>query len=232
MLAIKTLSLSDCDLKFAAAEGRFTGYGSVFGVVDAINDLIMPGAYADVLKSGAPVDVYANHGWLRGELPVGRWSALSEDAKGLAGTADLVMQMSTAANAYWAMKSGLVNGLSVAIIPDHKATERRSDGVRVIHRVKALKEISIVTDPANDQARVMDIKALDDLYDAIEGVQTVRDFERLLRDAGGLTKGAAAALAARAKVLFGQGEPPEEIEAKQCEALQFLMHRIKARIPL
>lgn len=232
MLAIKTLSLSDCELKFAGAEGRFTGYGSVFSVVDAHNDIIMPGAYADVLKAGDPVDVHVNHDWMSGALPVGRWSGLAEDAKGLAGTADLVMQMSTAANAYWAMKSGIVNGLSVAIIPDHKATERRPDGVRVIHRVKALKEISIVTSPANAQARVMDIKALDDLHDAIEAVQTIRDFEGLLRDAGGLTKGAAAALTARAKFLFGQGDPSKEVEAKDCDELQFVLRRIKARIPL
>lgn len=233
MLIRKSLSLSDCDLKFSEAEGSFSGYGSVFGVVDAVNDLIMPGAYAEVLSSAAPVDVYVNHGWLRGELPVGRWNGLKEDSRGLSGSADLMMKMPNAANAYWAMKGGLVNGLSVAIIPDRKSTERRSDGVRVIHRVAALKEISIVTEPANAEARVTDVKSIAELDDEISAIQTVRDFERFLRDAGGLSKGAADALTARAKIVFCLGDPgSEEVDAKAMCDLQAILHRTRARIPL
>jgi hypothetical protein len=157
---------------------------------------------------------------------------VKEDARGLAGTASLVMQMRGASDAYWAMKTGLVNGLSVAIIPDSKGVERRADGVRIIHRIKALKEISIVTDPANDQARVTDIKHLDDLRDAIDGMETIRDFERFLRDAGGLSKGLVEALTSRAKTIFVRGEPgTEEIEAKAIAELETLLLRIPARIP-
>lgn len=229
MLINQTLSLSNCDIKYAAAEGAFSGYGSVFGVVDSKNDIIMPGAYAEVLKSGEMIPVYVNHGWLRGELPVGTWSGLKEDDRGLFGDAGLVMQMPSAVNAYWGMKSGLVNGLSVAIIPDAKSTERRSDGVRVIHRIKAMKEISIVTDPANGEARVVDVKTAEE----VGQIETIRDFERFLRDAGGLTKGATEALVARAKIIFGRGEPDQqEIEAKGMTELQAMLHRVKARIPL
>lgn len=227
----KTLSLSDADVKFASADGIFTGYGSVFGVVDAHNDLIMPGAYADVLASGAPVDVYVNHDWINGNLPVGRWNNLAEDARGLSGTAELVMQMRGGSDAYWAMKRGLVNGLSVAIIPDNKSIERRADGVRVIHRIKALKEISVVTDPANADARVTDVKFMDDALDAVEEIQTVRDFERFLRDAGGLSKGLTNALVSRAKLIFAPGDPGAG--AAEAKALADLEARIKAvRIPL
>jgi HK97 family phage prohead protease len=227
----KTLSLNDADVKFAAAEGIFTGYGSVFGVIDAHNDLIMPGAYADVLSSGNPVDVYVNHDWLNGALPVGRWNGLSEDSRGLSGTAELVMQMRGGADAYWAMKRGLVNGLSVAIIPDSKSTERRADGVRVIHRIKALKEISIVTDPANAEARVTDIKFFDDAIESVEELQTIRDFERFLRDAGGLSKGLATALTSRAKLIFAPGDL--EKDAMEAKAMADLAARIHAaRIPL
>lgn len=234
MLIHKSLSLSDCDLKFAAAEGGFSGYGSVFGVVDAVNDLIMPGAYAEVLHSGTPVDVYVNHGWLRGELPVGRWNGLKEDARGLAGAAELMMKMPTAANAYWAMKGGLVNGLSVAIIPDRKSTERRADGVRVIHRVAALKEISIVTDPANSEARVMEVKYTEGLSDEISKIQTIRDFERLLRDVGAFDQATAKSVMAKAKELFMQRDVDEEADAaaQKMTDLQAALHRIKARIPL
>jgi uncharacterized protein len=219
MLINQTLSLNSCDIKFAAAEGAFSGYGSVFGNVDSKNDVIMPGAYAEILKDSDTVPVYVNHGWLNNELPVGKWVGLKEDDRGLFGEANLVMQMSGAVDAYWGMKSGLVTGLSVAIIPDSKTTERRSDGVRVIHRIKALKEISIVTDPANSEARVTDIKTADD----VAQIETIRDFERFLRDAGGLSKGAAVALVARAKAIFASGEPEETVDAK---ALQEVLDRL------
>jgi HK97 family phage prohead protease len=229
MLINQTLSLSDCDIKFASVEGAFSGYGSVFGNVDSKNDIIMPGAYAEVLKSADRLPVYVNHGWLRDALPVGQWSGLKEDDRGLHGQANLVMQMPSAIDAYWGMKSGLVTGLSVAILPDAKATERRADGIRVIHRIKALKEISIVTEPANDAARVTDVKAADE----IEQIETIRDFERFLRDAGSLTKGATEALVARAKMIFGRGEPDQqEIDAKAMSDLHAVLRRLKARIPL
>jgi uncharacterized protein len=229
MLINQTLSLNNCDIKFAAAEGAFSGYGSVFGNVDTKNDIIMPGAYAELLKDGGDVPVYVNHGWLNNALPVGKWSGLKEDDRGLFGEAGLVMQMPSAVDAYWGMKSGLVTGLSVAILPDAKATERRADGVRVIHRIKALKEISIVTDPANGEARVTDIKTADE----VAQIETIRDFERFLREAGGLTKGATEALVARAKIIFSRGDPGiEEVEAKAMNELAAIMHRLQARIPL
>ena len=226
----KTLGMDQCGVKFAAAEGRFSGYGSVFGVVDSHKDIIMPGAFAEVIKTGDPVHVYVNHGWLRGELPVGKWTGLNEDQVGLAGEADLVMQMPSAANGYWAMKSGLVSGLSIGYLADPAGIERRQDGVRVIHRMKALKEISIVTDPSNQQARVTDVKS-SELLEAIEEVKTVRDLESFLRDAGGLSKGAAEALVARVKSVLGVGEPsPQGDETKaMAEALE-RFYRIGALI--
>lgn len=229
MLINQTLSLSNCDIKFAATEGAFSGYGSVFGNVDSKNDIIMPGAYAEVLKAADRLPVYVNHGWLNNALPVGHWSGLKEDERGLFGDANLVMQMPSAIDAYWGMKSGLVTGLSVAILPDAKTTERRADGVRVIHRIKALKEISIVTDPANEAARVTDIKTSDE----VEQLETIRDFERFLRDAGGLSKGLAEALVSRAKTVFSHGDHGTgDVDAKAMAELQAMLHRLKARIPL
>lgn len=211
MLVHQTLSLSDCDIKFAESEGAFSGYGSVFNVLDSKNDIIMPGAYAEVLKSGAPVPVYVNHGWLRGELPVGTWSDLKEDDKGLYGHAGLVMQMPSALNAYWGIKSGLVTGLSVAIMPDAQSIEKNKDGARVIHNIKMMKEISIVTEPANGESRIVDVKFSEEL----EKVETVRDFERLLRDVGAFDQSSAKMLTAKARELFAQRDVGDETAQKQ-----------------
>lgn len=224
----KALALDECGIKFAAAEGTFTGYGSVFGVVDSHKDMIMPGAFAEVIKSGSPVHVYVNHGWLRGELPVGKWAGLAEDVKGLVGDAALQMQMPTAVNAYWAVKGELVTGLSIGYVPDPSGIERRQDGVRVIHRMKALREISIVTDPSNAQAQITDIKSADVLR-AIEELKTVRDVESLLRDVAGFSKGAAAALVARAKSIVAEGEPGHaSAEAKYLQQIAQVTARLAA----
>lgn len=225
MVEVKALSLAHCDIKFAAAEGQFSGYGSVFGVVDSHKDIIMPGAFSEVLKSGNPVHVYVNHGWMRGELPVGKWDALTEDAVGLRGDAALQMKMPSAVNAYWAVKGDLVRGLSIGYLPDPSGVERRQDGTRVIHRMKALKEISVVTDPSNSYAQVTDIKS-GDLLRQIEEVKTIRDFESLLRDAAGLNKAAATALVARVKsVLCGEGEPAAQ--SSEARALKDLTERLQ-----
>jgi uncharacterized protein len=221
----KSLTLEDCSIKFAAAEGTFTGYGSVFGVVDSHKDIIMPGAFAEVIKSGAPVHVYVNHGWLRGELPVGKWDGLAEDSKGLVGDASLQMKMPQAVNAYWAVKGQLVNGLSIGYLPDPAGIERRQDGVRVIHRMKALREISIVTDPSNAQAQITDVKS-GELLRAIEDIKTIRDLESMLRDAAGFTKAAATALVSRAKtVLAGEGDPAAQ--SAEARALSELTERLR-----
>lgn len=209
----KSLALAECDIKFAQSEGAFSGYASIFGNLDSKNDIIMPGAYDDVLKSGDPVAVYVNHGWLRGDLPVGAWDGLKQDTKGLFGDASLVMQMPSAVNAYWAMKSNLVNGLSIGFLPDPAATERKSDGTRVIHRVKVLKEISIVTDPANDATRIVSVKFKDELGQC----ESERDIEQLLRDAG-LGKWESKAVVSRAKAIFIGRDAQEDIEAKSMEA--------------
>ncbi len=209
----KSLDLADCEIKFAQSEGAFSGYASVFGNVDSKKDIIMPGAFADVLKSGDPVHVYVNHGWLRDELPVGSWSGLKEDTKGLFGDANLVMQMPTAVNAYWAMKSELVNGLSIGFLPDMSKVERKSDGTRVIHGIKYLKEISIVTNPANDATRIVSVKFKDELGQC----ESERDIEQLLRDAG-LGKWESKAVVSRAKAIFLGRDAQDDAEAKSMDA--------------
>ena len=225
MLTHQTLSLSECDIKFAASEGAFSGYGSVFGNVDSYDDVIMAGAYSEVLKKDQAVPVYVNHGWLDGKLPVGSWSGLKEDDRGLFGDASLVMKMPSAIDAYWGIKSGLVSGLSVAIVPDPEYTEYRADGIRIIHKIKMLKEISIVNEPANAEARVFSVKAAEE----IGRIETVRDFERLLRDVGAFNKATAKQLVAKAKDIFRQRDADEDAEAQSGQ--EQLMFALRNYLP-
>ena len=50
--------------------------------------------------------------------------------------------------------------------------------------------------------------------DQVAGIETIKDFERFLRDSGGISRGLATALTSRAKVLFqSESEPPPEHQA-------------------
>ena len=63
--------------------------------------------------------------------------------------------------------------------------------VRVLKKVD-LWEISLVTFPANEQARVRTVKAMEDL-------RTIRDMEEYLREAGSLSRSEAKGVIARVR---------------------------------
>jgi HK97 family phage prohead protease len=206
---IKTLLLNEVELKFAGKDaGSFTGYASVFGGVDSYGDTILAGAYSNVIeriKAGAArmPKMFVNHNsW---ELPVGKWTKIEEDSKGLLMTGELTPGNQRAAEVRAAMQHGTVDGLSIGfIIGDYKISEDGDRRRRIIESVKELPETSIVTFPADDAARV-DLASVKSALDLIE---SIKDFEDFLRDAGGFSKSAATALASRAKRIFAaQGEP-------------------------
>jgi HK97 family phage prohead protease len=219
----KTLSINDCDLKFAANEGEFSGYGSVFDVEDSEKDVILKGAFDEVLKSGQEVKLYVNHGWLRGELPVGAWTDLKQDERGLFGNAKIETRMPSGLNAYWGVKSGLVQGLSIGFkVNDY---EKRSEGGRIIKSFSALKEISIVDSPANKHAQITHVKSIDDVKSEIESIKSIKDLESYLRESGNYSKSAAMALIAQCKSLFSGDQNVDELQKVQQKLTQ-LMNRI------
>jgi hypothetical protein len=85
--------------------------------------------------------------------------------------------------------------------------------------------------PADSAARIdaASVKS-GDFVEMIEGIESIRDLESFLRDAGGLSKGAAVALVARVKKVMGVvGEPgPGTAETKALSELQSRLVRIAA----
>ena len=72
--------------------------------------------------------------------------------------------------------------------------------------------------PADSAARI-DLGSVKsaELEESIGELETIRDFERFLRDAGGLSKGLAEALVSRAKLIFVQGSlSRSQPTRKQC----------------
>ncbi|MFN3888986.1 MAG: HK97 family phage prohead protease [Beijerinckiaceae bacterium] len=157
MMETSRLVTKRASLSVAAvdAEGSFEGYASLFNVADLGGDVIMPGAFADSLrKTGTKaVKMLWQHD---GKQPVGAWTALVEDARGLRASGRLNLAVGRAREAHALMKQGALDGLSIGFRPV-RATRDRATGLRRIHCLE-LVEISLVTFPMLPQARVEAVK--------------------------------------------------------------------------
>lgn len=198
------------EVKFASGEEMsFEGYGAAFSNVDSYGDVIAPGAFAAYLsevqagKRPWPVMLSQHGGWgMSAEdlTPVGVWTHLSEDGKGLVARGRLA-ETPRARELYALMKMDprpAIDGLSIGYIakewtPRSKPEEPR----RTLKRID-LAEISLVTFPANGRARVGSVKSIEELG-------TIGDVEDFLR-LRGMSKTEAVALIARIKSA-GPGDP-------------------------
>jgi HK97 family phage prohead protease len=219
MLLRKTLSLSDVQLKVEGDTGRFSGYASVFGGQHTSGDIIVKGAFDYSLRTHGKPKMFLEHSWASmfasgaAALPIGKYVVAKEDDHGLFVEGEFTPGMTLSAEVRAAMKHGTLDGLSVGGFIK-KGDYDETDNGRVIRRWTKLLEISPVVFPDDGAARVdtLSVKGGADLLEAIEEAQTIREIEQLLRDAAGLSKGAATALVARVKSL-GRGEPAEDDEA-------------------
>lgn len=177
------------ELKFADPasddSAEFSGYGAVFGNVDAVGDVIDPGAFAECLsecqKTGVWPSMLSQHGAMgltAADLtPVGVWSELSEDGNGLKAKGILApTPRGQELRALMKMQPRpAIDGLSIGYRAVRYTMRSKPDEPRRrLHAVK-VHEISLVTFPANGQARISQVKALD----------SEREIERwLMQDAG------------------------------------------------
>lgn len=224
----KQLLLGSVELKFAKADSSaFTGYASVFGGVDSYSDTIMPGAYKSVIEriqSGAArmPKMFVNHRSY--DLPLGKWVGMHEDSKGLLMEGELTPGNPQAATVKAGMQHETIDGLSIGYAlknADFDMIETDGKEIRVIKNISELYEVSIVTYPADDAARV----DLSSVKFALDNVETIKDLEDFLREAGGFSKSLATATASRAKRLFSQSESekfqlPDELQRMIAENLK------------
>lgn len=188
----KTLAFDQAAIKFASggAQGVFEGYASVFNVVDGDGDIILPGAFANALKTQTrSVAMFFNH--RRNEIPVGKWLDLAEDSVGLHVRGELTPGNPQSDALKAAMIHGTVGGMSVGFTAA-KADVAQIETGYAFKNAAQLSEISICTFPANEQATVSALKSM-------EAIESIRDAEHWLRDAAGLSKSEAQALIARIK---------------------------------
>lgn len=161
-------------LKQIDAEGFFAGYASVFNVVDEQKDVILHGAFRDTLQTKqGKIKLLWQH---KTDEPIGVFHVIREDAQGLYVEGRLLLDVARAREAYALLKSGAMNGLSIGYQVKNHDYDAKT-GVRLIIEAE-LFEVSLVTFPANSEATVRAVKALNSLP------VTIRGFEGLLRELG------------------------------------------------
>lgn len=172
----------DYEIKAVKDDGLFSGYGSVFGNVDSYREVVAPGAFSDSLaetrSKGRTFPVLWQH---RSGEPIGNWNidSLKEDDHGLFGEGMLWLGDAPYAKvAHRGMQSKAITGLSIGY-------RVRDDSFNESTRIRTLKnlelvEISIVTNPANDDARIDAVKAMI----AHGSLPSIKEFEQILREAG------------------------------------------------
>ena len=175
---------------FDAADGTFVGYGSTFGgEPDAYGDIIAEGAFAESLKqhkkNGTKPKLLWQH-WP--DEPIGVYEEVKEDKKGLfvRGQLDMSGDVPTALKARALMRSGAIDGLSIGFRLKKFEYDRETD-IMTLTEID-LREVSVVTFPANVNATVTAVKSfdIDDLREQLEAgeMPVNRLLERFLRDAG------------------------------------------------
>ena len=220
MQLCKTLKFADVGLSVQVESGTFEGYASKWGGTDSYGDTILKGAFAETLKNETP-KMFWNHKW---DMPVGKWTDISEDSQGLYVKGELTPGLGLAGDVRAAMKHGTLDGLSIGGFLQKGDFEEKSGG-RIIRKWSKLAEISPVAFPADSAARI-DLSSVKnggpDVIAEIEEVTTIKEFEYLLRYVAGLSKGAAKSLTARAYVLFGSADA----ETNEKKAMQEIEARI------
>lgn len=216
----------DMPLKIKAVNdaGEFSGYGSVFGNKDSYGDIVVKGAFEKSLKNwqakgGLPAMLWQHNM----QEPIGVYTKMEEDETGLYVEGRLLIDDDPLAKrAHAHMKAGSLSGLSIGFITDDWEYDSQIDAFK-LNEID-LWEVSLVTFPANEEARVQNVKSL------LGGGEnpTPKQVEQILRDAG-FSRQQAKAFCAKGYSGLGQREADNSVELKtMTESMQSILSAIQS----
>lgn len=199
------------EIKALKETGEFEGYASTFGgQPDSYGDIIAPGAFSESLAEHKAAGTMPKMFWQHNrDEPIGKWTAAAEDSKGLIMVGRLNMDVQRAREAHSLLKNGDIDGLSIGYrIKDKGFTVDSETGVWTLENLD-LKEVSVVSIGANENARITSVKALKAAHQLTDKLKagdrlTEREFETWLKGLG--FSNSEAERAARV-CLKGQGDP-------------------------
>jgi HK97 family phage prohead protease len=207
------------DIKGFKKNGTFEGYASVFNDLDSSQDRVIKGAFKNTLEK------YRQNGRMPALLwqhdagePIGVWREMFEDQTGLYVKGELfVEEIPRARQAYKLMREGGLSGLSIGFKTIQSELNPKT-GERLLTEIDLL-EVSMVTFPALDSARVSGVKA--SLNAGI--LPNEREFEAFLREAGFSRKQAKGVIAGGYKNL-------SQREAGQENNMAGILYELSAKI--
>ena len=178
------------EIKAVSDDGIFSGYASVFDNVDSYGDIVRKGAFVESIgeweAKGKMPPILWNHD---PSDPIGVYTKMQEDDKGLFVEGRLLIDdVPRAKQTHALMKAGVIDGLSIGYRVKeylYNVDEEVTDLIKL-----SLREVSIVTFPANPETRIEAVKSR---LDAGE-LPTLPEFEKFLREAG-FSKSQATAIA-------------------------------------
>lgn len=211
----KTIDANECAIKLSDGDDgiKFEGYLSVFERVDSYGDTVVKGAYLETLSGRKRMPpMLLNHD--QRSVPIGVWEDMKEDDVGLRVKGRL-LKHDVAKQAGEAMREGAMTGLSIG----YRATKFEENDHGGLNLLKIdLREGSVVTMPAEDEARI-DVVKFEDLFGSIEEIESEKEIELILRDAGYSRK--------MAKALMSQFKT---IYQRDADGLQEQIKAIKAEL--
>ena len=168
------------EIKSISDSGAFTGYGSVFGVKDSYSDIVIKGAFTNSLnqwkeKGRLPALLWQH----KMDEPIGYYTKMIEDDNGLYVEGQLLIDDDPLAKrAYAHMRAKSLSGLSIGyVLNDYDYDSEK--GAFILRDID-LWEVSVVTFPANDEARIDNVKSIFESGD----IPPPKEIERVLRDVG------------------------------------------------
>lgn len=145
------------EFKANSAKREVTGYASIFGNVDRVGDIVLPGAFAKTLREDLPagrIEVKRNH-----KRKVGHPVHAEEDTKGLL-TVSKIDRTPIGDRTLAQIEDGEIDAMSIGYVAEQKGYLSR--GGERIRQIKAarLSEWSLLDiEPANPLAIITEVKA-------------------------------------------------------------------------
>lgn len=154
----KTLDLSVLEFKALSGDRTFSCYGNVKGNIDHALDRVVDGAYRDSIAAHKAAGTMPKFFWMHNpwDTPVGVWTAMEEDSKGLY----LEGKFSNTPKGnelYELYKDNALDSFSIGYrVNDEKWNN--SLGCNDLIKVD-IREISAVTFACNEESRLVEIKS-------------------------------------------------------------------------
>ena len=144
------------------------GYGSTFNNVDRVNDVVEKGAFKKSLKKRMPKLLFGHES--KG-VPVGIIDSIKEDDNGLIFEARMPKNDAFVRDRIMPqIKIGSLNSFSIGYTIDVSEIDSKT-GIRKLKEI-SLFEISIVTFPANEKAILQAFKAVEEVIESEEIIES------------------------------------------------------------